>query len=157
MVMRRASVCPAALRQPCFTGGVSQIIGDGYNARAIDVGPNLPYLSRGVTRTSDLVDLLRTERFQEFVATGAVDLRPVDERFVCDGKSYDTGVKVLVTRARSILDNLVSRHDVEAVNKHGSAISWWARRWSTLTDGSRTTLEPVDFVLQFLGGERPFA
>ncbi len=123
----------------------------------IHVGPNLPYSSRGVTRTSDLVDLLRTERFREFVAIGAVDLRPVDERVVCDGKSYDTGVKVLVTRARSILDNFVNRHDVEAVNKHGSATGWWARRWSTLTSGSRTTLEPVDFVLQFLGGERPFA
>jgi len=122
----------------------------------IYIGPNLPYLSRGVTRTSDLADLAQTERFRKFVAIGAVDLRPVGERVVCDGNSYDTGVKVLVARAQSILDNLASGHDAEAVAKHGSAMGWWVRRWSNLTSGSRTALDPVDFVLQFLGGERPF-
>ncbi len=122
----------------------------------IYTGPNFPYFSKGVMRTSDLVDLVQNVPFRQFAAIGAVDLRPVDEHFSCDGKTYNTGTKVLVSRAQSIIDNFVSNRDVEAVEKHGSATAWWARRWSTLTSGPKTTLDPVDFVLQFLGGVRPF-
>ena len=33
--MRRPSVCLAAVPEPCFTGGMSQVIGDGYHNRAL--------------------------------------------------------------------------------------------------------------------------
>jgi hypothetical protein len=119
-------------------------------------GPHVMYLEKGISQTSELVELTNEESFQDFATLGAVDLRSSRTYVVHKPKAYETGVDVLVRRARFILDRCVGAFSSDVVDKCGSAIDPRIRHWAMLTSGSQTVFDPVLFVVQFLGGERPY-
>jgi hypothetical protein len=125
-------------------------------AGRIYVGPHAMFVGKGISRTSDLAELSDEDRFREFAALGAVDLRPVEERIVRKPKVYETGIKVLIRRARFILDHCVNALPQGLADECGSAVDSRVRHWMGLTTGSQTDFDPVFFVVQFLGGERPY-
>jgi hypothetical protein len=120
------------------------------------VGPHVMYLNKGITRTSDLIELTDRERFRDFATLGAVDLRPSRDCIEREPKVYETGVEVLIKRAQFILDKCVGAFPPDVIDRGGSAIDPRIRHWETLTSGQQTILDPVFFVIQFLGGERPY-
>ena len=120
----------------------------------IYTGPYLPYLGKGVIRTADLSELTDVDRFRDFAAVGAVDLRPIQDRAHGNGKVYETGVAVLIERARFIEDQCVSRYQTAAIDKLGTVLDARVRFWMAITSGSKTSFDPVLFVVQFLSGER---
>ena len=122
----------------------------------IYTGPHVMYLNTGVIRTSDLAELTDTDRFRDFAALGAIDLRPMKAQLVRELRVYETGVEILINRAKFILDKNVDTFPPTAFNLYGSAIDPRIRHWQMLTSGSQTVFDPVFFVVQFLGGERPF-
>ncbi|SEO80653.1 hypothetical protein [Nitrosovibrio sp. Nv6] len=122
----------------------------------IYTGPSLPYLGKGVVRTADLSELTDVARFGEFAAVGAVDLRPVRDVAGGNGKVYETGVGVLIDRARLIRDECVNRYQAASVDKCGTVLDARIRFWVALTSDSKTFFDPVLFVVQFLGGEQAY-
>jgi hypothetical protein len=120
------------------------------------VGPHVMYLNKGIARTSDLGELTELERFREFAAFGAVDLRPGKDSIVHEPKTYETGVEVLIERAQLILDRYVGAFPSNVIDQGGSAIDPRIRHWAGLTSGGSTIFDPVFYVIQFLGGERPY-
>lgn len=114
------------------------------------------YLNTGVTRTSDLKELTDNKRFQDFAALDAVDLRPVRVEVARDFRVYETGVDVLIKRAQFILDRYIDAFPTTIFDLYGSTIDPRIRHWQMLTSDSQTVYDPVFFVVQFLGGERPY-
>jgi hypothetical protein len=114
------------------------------------------YLNMGVTRTSDLAELTDKKRFQDFAALGAVDLRHVRDQVVRGLRVYETGVEVLIKRAQLILDRYADAFPLTVIDRYGSTINPRIRHWKMLTSESKTTFDPVFFIVQFLGGERPY-
>jgi len=125
-------------------------------AGKVCTGPHVMFLNRGITRTSDLADLAEEKSFRDFAALGAVDLRPGREQVECGLRKYETGVEVVISRARFILENYVMAFTPEVVDLAGSTVDSRVRHWKTLTSESQTAFDPVFFVVQFLGGERPY-
>ncbi len=121
----------------------------------IYTGPHVMFLKQGVARTGDLAGLKDEERFHEFAALGAVDLR-AQRAVLRKSKIYETGVAALVHRARLILEKCVSGTSSETMNSCGSAIDPRIRHWTVLTSDGETVFDPVFFTIQFLGGERPY-
>lgn len=122
----------------------------------IFVGPHAMFLDQGISRTSDLDELRDKDCFREFAALGAVDLRPVGEHVVRKPKVYETGIEVLISRARFILAHCVNALPLGLDDECGSAVDYRIRHWRGLTTGSQTVFDPVFFVIQFLGGQRPY-
>lgn len=122
----------------------------------IYTGPHVMYLNMGVTRTSDLAELTDKKRFQDFAALGAVDLRHVRDQVVRGLRVYETGVEVLIKRAQLILDRYADAFPLTVIDRYGSTINPRIRHWKMLTSESKTTFDPVFFIVQFLGGERPY-
>ncbi len=122
----------------------------------IYAGPHVMFLKKGVEKTSDLAELCDEDRFREFAALGAVDLRAARD-LVGAPKVYETGVAAMVRRARFILEKYVDAIPADQLDSCGSAIDPRTRHWRLLTSGSETVLDPVCFIVQFLGGERPFS
>jgi hypothetical protein len=122
----------------------------------IFTGPHVMYLNTGIIRTSDLAELTDTDRFLDFAALGAIDLRPMKDRVERELRVYETGVEILINRAKFILDKNVDAFPPTAFNVYGSAIDPRILHWQMLTSGSQTIFDPVFFVVQFLGGARPF-
>lgn len=122
----------------------------------IYTGPSFPYFGKGITRTADLSELRDEERFREFAAVGAVDFRPIRDVVGGDGKAYETGVGILIDRARFIRDECVGRYEAASVDKYGTVLDARIRFWIALTSDSKTFLDPVLFVVQFLGGEQAY-
>lgn len=125
-------------------------------AGEIHTGPSFPYLGKGITRTADLSELIDLARFREFAAVGAVDLRPIRDVVQGNGKAYETGVGVLIERARFIRDECVDRYKTTSVDKCGTVLDARIRFWIALTSDSKTSFDPVQFVVQFLGGEQAY-
>ena len=113
-------------------------------------------MGKGVIRTADLSELTDVDRFRDFAAVGAVDLRPIQDRAHGNGKVYETGVAVLIERARFIEDQCVSRYQTAAIDKLGTVLDARVRFWMAITSGSKTSFDPVLFVVQFLSGERAY-
>lgn len=122
----------------------------------IYTGPSFPYSGKGVGRTADLSELTNVARFREFAAVGAVDLRPIRDVTGGNGKIYETGVGVLIDRARFIRDDCVGRYQTASVDKCGTVLDARIRFWIALTSDSKTFFDPVLFVVQFLGGEQAY-
>jgi hypothetical protein len=122
----------------------------------IYTGPYSMYLGKGICSNSDLAELVDKDRFRRFAALGAVDLRSVDERIGHPPRAYETGVTVLLKRARFILENCVQACQPQLADNYGSAVDLRSRHWMMLTSGEQTAFDPVFFVVQFLGGERPY-
>ena len=122
----------------------------------IYTGPQVMYLNTGVTRASDLAELTDNKCFQDFAALGAVDLRPVRVEVARELRVYETGVDVLIKRAQFILNRYVDAFPIIMFDLYGSTIDPRIRHWQMLTSDSQTVYDPVFFVVQFLGGERPY-
>jgi hypothetical protein len=120
----------------------------------VHVGPYLICLGRGITRTSDMQMLTHGESFQEFAVLRAVDLRPCREQIVRQQRTYETGVTVLVDRAQFLVGS-VEALPYAVIDQCGGALDPRIRHWKMLTADSKTVFDPVLFVVQFLGGERP--
>jgi hypothetical protein len=120
------------------------------------VGPHVMYLNRGITCTADLADLAVAERRREFAILGAVDLRPDRDYLVRPPKHYETGIETLINRAQQIKDQYIGVLPADVIDKTGSAIDPRIRHWEALTFGESTVFDPVFFVIQFLGGDRPY-
>jgi len=119
-------------------------------------GPYVMYLKKGVSRASDISELADEELFRDFAALGAVDLRPSGEELPCGRRVYETGVEVLIKRARLILDKYAGAFPSAEIDQAGSSADPRIRHWKLLGSGSQTAFDPVFFVVQFLGGERPY-
>jgi len=122
----------------------------------IYTGPHVMYFRKGINRTSDLAELVDKDNFLDFAMLGAVDLRPDRKVVVHKLKEYETGVEVLIRRAQFIVNEYVGTFSPEAIDKGGSAIDPRIRHWKSLASGPQILLDPVFFVIQFLGGERPY-
>ncbi|HII01034.1 TPA: hypothetical protein HA351_05070 [Methanosarcinaceae archaeon] len=119
-------------------------------------GPYVMYLKKGVSRASDLAELANKERFRDFAALGAVDLRPAGEQLSCGRRIYETGVEILIKRAWLILDKYAGAFPSAEIDQAGSSTDPRVRHWKLLSSESQTAFDPVFFVVQFLGGERPY-
>ena len=114
------------------------------------------YLKKGVFRASDLSEFADKERFRDFAALGAVDLRPAGAQLSCGRRVYKTGVEILIKRARLILDRYTGSFPSTEMDPAGSSTDPRVRHWKLLSSESQTAFDPVFFVVQFLGGERPY-
>jgi hypothetical protein len=123
--------------------------------KQICTGPHVMYLNVGIDKTSNLAKLHDEELFQEFAALGAVDLRPEKEQVMRGYRIYETGIEVNIKRARFILDRYANLSP-ENIDRAGSAIDPRIRYWNMLTSESHTLFDPVFFVVQFIGGDRPY-
>jgi len=141
---------------PQFLSEITAVIPIISPSGQIFTGPHVMYLNTGVIRTLDLAELTGKDNFRDFAALGAVDLRPMKDRLLRELRVYETGIEILIKRAKFILDKNVDAFPPTAFNLYGSAIDPRIRYWQMLTSGSQTVFDPVFFVVQFLGGERPF-
>ena len=144
------------LAHPSLFAEITAVIPVISPAGHVCTGPYSMYLGKGIKRSSDLAELIDENYFRAFAALGAVDLRPVCECFRDHSRTYVTGVGVLVKRARFILEHYVDTFPPELVDSYGSSVDLRIRHWLTLTSNGQTAFDPVFFVVQFLGGERPY-